>query len=86
LGQACEKKTSCRDSASSFPRTLIHPKASIGATELVGSGRPRCTDIHIESMSFSTWSVTVGHDAVLENYVSAYSSSPYLEMFFWVKV
>ena len=81
-GSVRKKLSFVAESAGLIPATLIHPKASIGKHGIhIVQGSIICsqvaitTDIHIGEHVILDLSVTVGHDAVLENYVSIYPSS-----------
>lgn len=79
-GTVRKRLSAIAESAGLIPATLIHPKASIGKHGIhIGQGSIICsqvaitTDICIGEHVILDPSVTIGHDAVIENYVSVYS-------------
>lgn len=81
-GAVRKKLASLAESLGLTPATLIHPRSSIGKFGIeIGKGTIICsqvaitTDVRLGEHVFLDLSVTVGHDAVLKNFVSVYPSS-----------
>lgn len=81
-GSVRKKLSAIAESAGLKAATLIHPSTSIGKFGIeIGSGSIICsqvaitTDIRLGLHVFLDLSVTVGHDAILNSFVSIYPSS-----------
>lgn len=81
-GSVRKKLAELADSFHLIPAILIHPRSSIGKFGMeIGKGSIICsqvaitTDVRLGEHVFLDLSVTVGHDAILNSFVSIYPSS-----------